>query len=94
MDLEIQIADLERQEADIRLKLKPLYQQRAEAQSPFQIDDVAVDRRGRRARVVKIAPGGWSRIWPLITGLRIRKDGTEGQEMCLYQLDGWQKQQG
>ncbi|KKN04259.1 hypothetical protein LCGC14_1099170 [marine sediment metagenome] len=92
-DLETQIADLETERGRINRELTPLYQARAEVQSPFEIGDVVTDNRGWRARVVKIAPGVWSSEYPLITGVRLlRKDGTDGQELALYKNDEWQKE--
>ncbi len=87
-----QIEELESQQRSIRLKLEPLYQERAEANTPFSIGDVLVDRTGRRARVVRISEG-WSQGSPNILGLRLRKDGKEGRKMVLYSWDKWQKEQ-
>lgn len=88
-----QIEDLESQQRRLRLQLEPLYQERAEANAPFQVGDVAVSRSGRRARVARITPG-YSPNSPTITGARLRRDGSDGRPITMLSIEHWQKEGG
>ena len=57
---------------------------------PFEMGDILVDRKGKRAKIVKISSA--YRDYRM-DGAMIRKDGTPGRVARLYDWDDWKKEE-
>ena len=86
-----EIAELDSQRKGIVARLSILRQNRAESLCPFKVGDLMNDNRGRKAKITDISPGYFSTDFEL-SGNRIKKDGTEGRDMRLYDWDNWKRE--
>ena len=81
------IARLRTEEAELHLRLQGLEQLRAEVLCPFKVGDILTNQAGLRAIVKTISAGVFHDYE--MRGARLRKDGSEGRMMTLYNWDNW-----
>ena len=95
-----EIAELDSQRKGIVARLSILRQNRAESTCPFKVGDLMISSRQRgirassgietrRAKVTDISPGYYGDF--KLSGNHIKKDGTEGRTMELYDWDNWKR---